>query len=157
MAHSKQSSQLGEPSRRASTPSDLELCFKPATILAAEIRDKNISPVEVIDALYARLHQINPKINAFCTLTEEKARLAARESEAAVMRGDHLGALHGVPVSVKDLLLTRGVRTMYGSRIRENYVVWSKYSNGLKWRGLGFSPNSLLEWTNALVRLLRAN
>jgi hypothetical protein len=62
-----------------------------------------------------------------------------------------------VPVSVKDLLLTRGVRTMYGSRIRENYVVWSKYSNGLKWRGLGFSPNSLLEWTNALVRLLRAN
>ena len=110
------------PPQRASTPTDLELCFMPATVLAGEIRAKRISPVEVIDAVYARLHEINPKINAFCTLTEEKARLAAKESEAAVMRGGQLGALHGVPVSIKDLLLTRGVRTMYGSRIREHYI-----------------------------------
>jgi len=110
------------PPRRASNPADLELCFMPATVLAEQIRSKRISPVEVIDAVYARLHEINPKINAFCTLTEAKARLAAKESEAAVMRGVQLGALHGVPVSIKDLLLTRGVRTMYGSRIRENYI-----------------------------------
>jgi aspartyl-tRNA(Asn)/glutamyl-tRNA(Gln) amidotransferase subunit A len=115
------SSSSGLP-QRAPTPADLELCFMPATVLAAEIRAKKISPVEVIDAVYARLHEINPKINAFCTLTEEQAHSAAKESEAAVMRGDQLGALHGVPVSIKDLLLTRGVRTMYGSRIRENYI-----------------------------------
>ncbi len=94
----------------------------PATELAAAIRAKKVSPVEVVNAVYARLADINPRIGAFCTLTEEAARRAAREAEAAVMRGDRLGALHGVPVSVKDLLLTRGVRTMFGSRIRESYV-----------------------------------
>jgi len=99
-----------------------DLCFKPATVLAAAIRQKKVSPVEVIDAVYARLHKINPKINAFATLTEEQARLTAKQAEAAVMRGDRLGALHGVPVSVKDVFLTRGVRTMFGSRIRENFV-----------------------------------
>ena len=94
----------------------------PATILAAAIRQKKVSPVEVINAVYGRLHKINPKINAFCTLTEEQSHRAAMEAEAAVMRGDSLGALHGVPGSVKDVFLTRGVRTMFGSRIRENYV-----------------------------------
>jgi aspartyl-tRNA(Asn)/glutamyl-tRNA(Gln) amidotransferase subunit A len=116
------SSSTSGPVQRMSTPADQELCFMPATALAAAIRAKRVSPVEVIDAVYARLHEINPKINAFCTLTEEQARLAAKESEAAVTRGDHLGALHGVPVSIKDLLITRGVRTMFGSRIRENYI-----------------------------------
>jgi aspartyl-tRNA(Asn)/glutamyl-tRNA(Gln) amidotransferase subunit A len=115
------SSSSGLP-QRASTPADLELCYMPATVLAEEIRAKRISPVEVIDAVYARLHEINPNINAFCTLTEERARSAAKESEAAVMHGDQLGALHGMPVSIKDLLFTQGVRTMFGSRIRENYV-----------------------------------
>lgn len=99
-----------------------ELCFTPATILAAAIRQKKVSPVEVINAVYERLHKINPKINAFCTLTEEQAHRTAKEAEEAVMRGDRLGPLHGVPVSVKDVFLTRGVRTMFGSRIRENYV-----------------------------------
>jgi aspartyl-tRNA(Asn)/glutamyl-tRNA(Gln) amidotransferase subunit A len=99
-----------------------DLCFTPATVLAAAIRQKKVSPVEVIDAVYARLHKVNTKINAFCTLTEEHARLQAKEAEATVMRGDQLGPLHGVPVSVKDVFLTRGVRTMFGSHIRENYV-----------------------------------
>jgi aspartyl-tRNA(Asn)/glutamyl-tRNA(Gln) amidotransferase subunit A len=99
-----------------------EFCFTPATILAAAIRQKKVSPVEVINAVYERLHKTNPKVNAFCTLTEEQAHRIAKEAEAAVMRGDRLGALHGVPVSVKDVFLTRGVRTMFGSRIRENYV-----------------------------------
>jgi aspartyl-tRNA(Asn)/glutamyl-tRNA(Gln) amidotransferase subunit A len=78
--------------------------------------------VELVRAVYARLHETNDRINAFCTLSEEKAVSAAKEAEAAVMRGDPLGVLHGIPVSIKDLLLTRGVRTMFGSRARENYV-----------------------------------
>jgi Asp-tRNA(Asn)/Glu-tRNA(Gln) amidotransferase A subunit family amidase len=98
------------------------LCFIPATDLAAAIRSKKLSPVEVVNAIYARLHKVNPKINAFCTLTEEHARQQAKDSEATVMRGDQLGPLHGVPVSIKDVFLTRGVRTMFGSRIRENFV-----------------------------------
>lgn len=94
----------------------------PAVALATAIRKKKVSPVEVIDAVYARLHRINPRINAFCTLTEEEARRSARMAEAAVMRGDRVGPLHGVPVSIKDLFMTRGVRTMFGSHIRENFV-----------------------------------
>jgi hypothetical protein len=75
-----------------------------ANSLAAAIRAKDLSPAELLRAVYARLHGVNDRINAFCTLTEEIAVRAAREAESAVMRGDALGALHGIPFSVKDLL-----------------------------------------------------
>src|SRR6516164_1240772 len=93
-----------------------------ATTLSAAIRAKKLSPIEVVRAVYARLHETNDRINAFCTLTEEEATRAANEAETAVMRRDRLGVLHGLPISVKDLLFTRGIRTMSGSRMRENYM-----------------------------------
>lgn len=96
---------------------DQDLCAMPAVELAAAIRTKQISPVEVVEAIFERIHRLNPTLNAFCTLCETEALEAAHAAEAAVMRGEQLGALHGVPVSIKDLLLTRGVRTMRGSRI----------------------------------------
>ncbi len=99
-----------------------DLCFMPATEMAAAIRAKQLSPVEVMDALYARIHQVNPKLNAYCTLSEARARKSAQEAEAAVMRGDEAGALHGVPLSIKDLIITQGVRTMRGSKIYEHFV-----------------------------------
>lgn len=113
---------LTGPFSKAATHNADDLCNMTALALAAGIRQKKISPVEVIDAIYARIHHINPKLNAYCTLTEESARLAAKQAEVAVMRGEQLGPLHGVPVSIKDLLNTAGVRTMYGSKIRELYV-----------------------------------
>src|SRR5436190_6880680 len=78
--------------------SNSELCFMPATEMATAIREKRLSPVEAVDAVYERIHALNPKLNAFCTLTEDTARENAREAEAAVMHGDALGPLHGVPV-----------------------------------------------------------
>ena len=93
-----------------------------ATALAAAIRAKILSPVELVRAVYARLQETNDRLKAFCTLTEEAATSAAREAETAITRGDQLGVLHGLPVSIKDLLFTVGVRTMSGSRTRENYV-----------------------------------
>ena len=99
-----------------------ELGFLSATALAAAIRSKELSPVEIVQAVFARIDEVNSKTNAFCTLTEEQALLAAKDAEASVMRGEPLGALHGLPVSIKDLLLTRGIRTSFGSRIRENHV-----------------------------------
>lgn len=102
--------------------SNSELCFMPATEMGTAIREKRLSPVEVVDAVYERIHALNPKLNAFCTLTEDSAREHARAAEAAVMHGDALGPLHGVPVSIKDLLITKGVRTMRGSPIYEQYV-----------------------------------
>jgi aspartyl-tRNA(Asn)/glutamyl-tRNA(Gln) amidotransferase subunit A len=96
--------------------------YTPAVELARMIREKEISPVEVVDIFIERIERINPKVNAFCTLTFDQAREAAKEAESAVMAGRSLGVLHGVPFSVKDLVYTGGVRTMRGSKIFENYI-----------------------------------
>jgi len=99
-----------------------DIVYMPAVEMAAAIREKRLSPVEVMDAILARIERLNPKINAYCTLLAEDAKRQAREAEALVMQGGELGRLHGVPVSVKDLVFTKGVRTTYGSRIYENFV-----------------------------------
>lgn len=91
------------------------LCSLPATELAAAIRAKEVSPVEATDAVLERIEALNPAVNAFVTVTDELARETAREAEAAVLRGDELGLLHGVPYSLKDLTSTKGIRTTYGS------------------------------------------
>jgi aspartyl-tRNA(Asn)/glutamyl-tRNA(Gln) amidotransferase subunit A len=79
------------------------------------IRRRAVSPVELIDAVLARVARVNPGLNALCTVTDEEARDAASAAEVAVMTGEPLGPLHGVPVSVKDVILTRRVRTTGGS------------------------------------------
>lgn len=94
-----------------------DLCFTPATALAEMIRGKEISPVEVVEATLARIARLNPALNAYCTVVAASARAEARAAEAAVLRGDELGPLHGVPISVKDLITTRDVRTARGSRL----------------------------------------
>jgi aspartyl-tRNA(Asn)/glutamyl-tRNA(Gln) amidotransferase subunit A len=102
--------------------SDTDLCYMPATDLAAAIRTKQVSPVEVVNAILARIEQLNPQLNAFCLITADAARQAAQAAEQAVMRGEPLGPLHGVPVSIKDLVITKGVRTMRGSKLYEHDV-----------------------------------
>jgi aspartyl-tRNA(Asn)/glutamyl-tRNA(Gln) amidotransferase subunit A len=99
-----------------------DLCFMSATELAAAIRAKKVSPVEVMEAVLVQIERLNPQLNAFCLVTAESARQAAREAELAVMRGETLGALHGVPVSIKDLVITKGMRTMRGSKLYEQDV-----------------------------------
>ncbi len=101
---------------------DKELCLMPATEMAAAIRDKKLSPVEAVDAALGRIEELNSKLNAFCTVTADAARDAAKSAEEAVGRGEELGPLHGVPVSIKDLVFTKGVRTTLGSKIFENFV-----------------------------------
>jgi aspartyl-tRNA(Asn)/glutamyl-tRNA(Gln) amidotransferase subunit A len=101
---------------------DTDLCYMPAIDLAAAIRMKQVSPVEVVNAVLSRIEQLNPKLNAFCLVTADTARQAAQAAEHAVMRGDTLGPLHGVPVSIKDLVITKGVRTMRGSKLYEHDV-----------------------------------
>ena len=98
-----------------------ELADLSATETARLIRAKQISPVEVVDAALARIEHHAP-LNAFITVTAELARAQAQRAEQAVMRGDALGPLHGIPYSVKDLTLTAGVRTTMGSPIFEHYV-----------------------------------
>ena len=76
-------------------PAD-ELCELPALELAARIRARKLSPVEVVDALLARIERINPTVNAYCTITAEDARDAAQAAEVSVMTGEELSPLHGV-------------------------------------------------------------
>jgi aspartyl-tRNA(Asn)/glutamyl-tRNA(Gln) amidotransferase subunit A len=99
-----------------------DLAFMSAVDLGGAIRAKRVSPVEVVNAVLERIQRLNPRLNAYCLITGESARQQAREAEAAVMRADPLPPLHGVPISVKDIVITRGVRTTFGSRIYENHV-----------------------------------
>jgi aspartyl-tRNA(Asn)/glutamyl-tRNA(Gln) amidotransferase subunit A len=99
-----------------------DLCWTPATELAARIRSRALSPVEVTRAVLERIERLNPALNAFCTVTAEAALDQARAAEQAVVRGAPLGPLHGVPVSIKDLALTSGVRSMFGSHIYASRV-----------------------------------
>src|SRR6266852_5141381 len=99
-----------------------DLCWLSALELAAQIRAKKISPVEVVDAVLARIERMNPTLNAFCTLTVDEARDAAQAAEVSVMTGEEQGPLHGVPVSIKDLLFTRRLLTTGGSRLFAEHV-----------------------------------
>jgi aspartyl-tRNA(Asn)/glutamyl-tRNA(Gln) amidotransferase subunit A len=92
-----------------------DLAFTQAAELAALVARRALSPVEIVDDLLARIAAAQPRLNAFVTVCGEAARAAARAAEAAVLRGDRLGPLHGVPFAVKDLVNTAGVRTTFGS------------------------------------------
>ena len=102
---------------------DDELCFAPATRLAALVRRKAVSPLEITRAVLARIERVNPRLNAYCTVAGDQALAAARQATAqAGRRRASLGPLHGVPVSIKDLTPTRGIRTTWGSKIFEHHV-----------------------------------
>jgi Asp-tRNA(Asn)/Glu-tRNA(Gln) amidotransferase A subunit family amidase len=99
-----------------------DLCFTPATDLAVAIRARTLSPVEVTEAVLARIEAINPRVNAYATVAGERALAAARAAEAAVTAGTPLEPLHGVPISFKDLTPTAGIRTTFGSKVFEHFV-----------------------------------
>src|SRR4030095_13200606 len=126
-------------------PTKDEICRLDAVALAHMIRAKEISPVEVVDAVLARMDRLapgappvwpppprrarrarmdrlEPALHAFCTPTPDAARAQARRVEQAVMAGERLGPLAGVPVSIKDLICTRGVRTVSGSAAYADFV-----------------------------------
>ena len=79
---------------------DLDLCYTPATELAARIRDRKLSPVELMKNTLARIEAVNPKLNCFCFVYPEEALAKARAAEQAVMDGRALGPLHGVPIAI---------------------------------------------------------
>ena len=90
--------------------------------MAGEIRSGHLSAREVMQAHLARIDSINPKVNAVVTLHAEQAMAAAVAADEAQARGEVLGPLHGLPVAHKDLMLTKGMRTTFGSKVHENLV-----------------------------------
>ena len=96
--------------------------FGTATEALAALRSGVISSRELTEHAFARIRKHNPKINAFVTLLEEQALAQARQADEQRARGQSAGALHGLPVLVKDSFETAGIRTTCGSKSLENHV-----------------------------------
>ena len=99
-----------------------DLTFTPATELRDLIRSRRVSPVELLESVLARAEEVQPRLYPFVTMDADAARTAARAAEQAVIQGAPLGPLHGIPISIKDLDPTRGLRTTYGSKFSENNI-----------------------------------
>ena len=99
-----------------------ELTRLPLSRLAALIERREVSPVEVVEAHLRRIDDTEPRLNAFITRTNDHALRSARQAEAEITRGGYRGPLHGVPVGLKDLFSTAGIRTTSGSAIDREFV-----------------------------------
>src|SRR5256885_3266236 len=102
--------------------SERDLCFTPAVDLLKLYRARRASPLEVMQAVLARIDAVNPDVNAIVTLVREDALRDARRATATLRRGASLPALFGVPVGIKDVTATRGIRTTHGSKLFETHV-----------------------------------
>src|SRR5580658_4198950 len=89
---------------------------------ARQVKAGLLSPVDVVETALSIQQRINTSLHAFCTPTPEAAKEAARTLEARIRRGHDVGALAGVPVAIKDLVSTKGVRTTYGSKLYEDFI-----------------------------------
>ena len=99
-----------------------DLTFLSAVVMAQQIREKKISPVELMDAHLAKIGRLNPKLNAFVHLDADRARRDARTAEDEVVRGNPLGPLHGVPISIKSSLDVAGMPCEAGTRLRAGQI-----------------------------------
>lgn len=99
-----------------------DLTLMPAVELAKLYRTRKASPLEVIEAVFARIDAVNPQVNAVVTLAREAALWEARRATAALKRGAPLPPLFGVPVGIKDVTATKDLRTTYGSKLFETNV-----------------------------------
>ena len=99
-----------------------EICSKSGLELREALNNKEISPVEVVDSYLERIEQVNPGINAVVTLMDGLAREQAQKVEDKILKGEPLGALSGIPVTIKDNIFTMGVKTTFGSKLYENFI-----------------------------------
>jgi len=98
-----------------------ELTFLPAVSMAEQIREKKLSPVELVEAHLARISKLNSKLNAFVQVDAEGAVRQARAAEAAIARKEILGPLHGVPISIKSSIEVKGMRCEAGTKLRAGF------------------------------------
>jgi len=99
-----------------------DLTFLSATEMAKGIREKQLSPVELVEAHLSRIETLNPKLNAFVQLDAERARSQAQAAETAVMGRKAFGPLHGVPISIKSSIEVVGLHCEAGTRLRAGVV-----------------------------------
>jgi aspartyl-tRNA(Asn)/glutamyl-tRNA(Gln) amidotransferase subunit A len=98
------------------------LISRPIHQLAPLLQKKEISPVELFNEAIERIHKLQPKLNSFITITEVEGRKDATDAESEIRKGQYRGPLHGIPISIKDLFATRGVRTTAGSKVLAQWI-----------------------------------
>ena len=101
---------------------DAELVTLTISELAPRIKAREISPVELTEAALAQVDRLQPTLNSFITMLHERARTQAKEQEAALMRGEYRGPLHGIPIGIKDNIATAGIRTTVGTKVLAGHV-----------------------------------
>lgn len=89
---------------------------------AAQLRRKKLSPVELTQQALSRIEKLNPRLNAFITVTAERALREAKAAERDIRRGRYRGLLHGIPITLKDNIWTKGVRTTAGSKMLKDFI-----------------------------------
>ncbi len=99
-----------------------DLCFLSIADAAPLIASRQLSPVELLDAHLARIGETDDALNSFITLLDLESRAAAKEAEAEISAGNYRGPLHGIPIGLKDLYYTKGIRTTVGSKIMKDFV-----------------------------------
>ena len=110
-------------SNQPATPAAAEpLHYSSLRDVARRIQAKDLSPVELTTRILERIAAVDPKLKSYATVMGEQALAAAKRAEDEIQRGTYRGPLHGVPIAVKDLCFTKGVRTMAGMSIRSNYI-----------------------------------
>ncbi len=146
------------PPPRERSPMDArtteDLLFSLIDEVQALYEQKEVSPLEVLEATLRRLEELEPRLNAFVTVMAEQAREQAREAEKLYSRGEATGRLLGIPVSVKDIFATRGIRTTVGSRILKDSVPDHDARVYRDLRGAGavvFGKNNMLEFAYGFV------
>ena len=102
--------------------SETPLHFRTITELAALIKSKALSPVEVTETMLDRIQELDPQYKSYATVMPEQARSSAQAAERAIAAGNYLGPLHGVPIAVKDLCFTKGVATMGGAKALADHI-----------------------------------
>jgi aspartyl-tRNA(Asn)/glutamyl-tRNA(Gln) amidotransferase subunit A len=124
--------------------------------LSKFIASREISCLEVVDATIERIEKLNPKLNAFITVLDQSARREAKHADSLIKQGKYLGPLHGIPISLKDLIYVKGVRSTSGSRILADFVPDYDSSVTRKLRTAGaviVGTNNLHEFASGITNI----
>ncbi len=122
--------------------------------LSKLIASREITSLEVVDAIIERIEKLNPKLNAFITILDESARREAMHADSLIKQGKYLGPLHGIPISLKDLIYIKGVRSTSGSKILADFVSDYNSTVTMKLRMAGaviIGTNNLHEFASGIT------
>jgi Asp-tRNA(Asn)/Glu-tRNA(Gln) amidotransferase A subunit family amidase len=129
---------------------DGDLHWTPARELLEQMAARTVSPVEVMETFLTRVERLSPVLNPFITVVADQALEASQRAEQAIMRREPLGPLHGLPICIKDVFWTEGIRTTYGSRLFEDFVPKQDATFAARLRAAGaiiFAKNNTPEFS----------